>query len=658
MFIFVDCMRQSRRWIVSLGALMLLLVCVACGGRVSGASVPGGGGNPPSSPTQNPDPPSDPNPDPDPDPPSTPTPGGPGANGQYRTVIDTEVASVFQKPSGFSWTEYGAVIGTPSGTLDPDAIRVLLTRFDKFKPADDTAPKSFPYTKLRQFEAAEVAAGRDPIFLTATYQGRKRPVLWAWSLKLQNNVPTAPSENWEYGVNVKDERFIRFWIQQFVRPILWQPIYSNRNQWFELDEGAYNWNLFGVLDDNDHFVAGVPWDTPFPQNESTYLSGVAAFFTKLKDIAPDIRVMPNLGTMSDPTKFPDVFADVPGVLNENIYAWGPSPSPYTRNNWFGQNFTYLPSFGAQGRVGIMRALLPSGDGNALLNSFVTYSLIKGPNFFFSPGTSSTSNIAPSQWSGMKSVLGNPTTEMLSGPAGSRGPGFRLYSREFEGGWVYLNWTGIAQTIDLPAGKTFFDPKGNVVTKVVLPDAMGTYVTSAPQALASPRVMPRFAASMTGAQTVSMEAAAGTTIRYTLDGSAPTSSSATYTAPLQVADGTVVRATAFNSSGANSWSSDAAYGVAPGLPTVSFVNATDVGPIGNYYPVLELSAVPENIVSVQYEVLQSSGTTSGSATFLKNEIHRYFTVPISGVRGSVATITLTGATGANLGSTPILVYSIQ
>lgn len=648
--------RQQCRWILAVAGMAGMLAFSGCGGgTIASAAAP------PSSQPGSPGAPPPPNPTPPPTTP-TPTPTGPGAaaQGVYRTVIDKEVGSVFQTASGFPFTAYGAFVGTPAGTLDPDALRVTLARFDKFKPADDTTPKSFPYTKLRQYEAQEVAAGRAPIFITATYQGKKRQVYFSWSLKLVNNAPTAPSQNWEAAVNVKDDRFIHFWIQQYIRPILWQPLYSTPNQWFELDEGAYNWGIFGVLDDSNHFVASIPWDAPFPTDEAGYLDSVATFFSRLKELAPDIRTMPNIGTMSDPTHFPAIFANVPGIINENIYGWGPVPTTYTRNNWFRQNLTYIPQFAAQGGVGIMRAVLPGGDSNALVSSFVMYSLLKGPNFFFAPGgTAGAANIPPSQWAGMKAVLGNPVAPMQSGSPTSKGAGFRLYSREFEGGKVYLNWTGVTQVINLDSSKKFFDPAGHAVTQVQLADSRATYVTTTPQALTAPRIAGRFGASISGAQTITLQSdVAGGNIRYTLDGSAPTVSSSLYSGPLQISDGSVLRAADFNSSGANSWSSDASYDVASGLPTVGFTSSGDSGPAGTYYPVLSLSSIPENVVSVNYRIVQSSGTTTGSATFLKGEVYRYFAVPITGIRGSVATITITDSSGANLGSALTLIYTIQ
>src|ERR1700722_3143594 len=84
------------------------------------------------------------------------------AQAQTRTVTDNEAASWFEKPS-FPWHDLGAYIGSPQSTLAPEAVRGIMGHFDKFYQAEDPAeggsPEGFPYSKLRAYEAAQVAAG-------------------------------------------------------------------------------------------------------------------------------------------------------------------------------------------------------------------------------------------------------------------------------------------------------------------------------------------------------------------------------------------------------------------------------------------------------------------------------------------------------------------
>jgi hypothetical protein len=577
---------------------------------------------------------------------------------QYRTVIDKEAASLFQKPNGFSYSSYGAFVGTPGATLDADALQVVMARFDKFSPNDAKMSKGFPYTALKQFEAAEVSAGRAPIFVTATYQGKKRPVYWSWSLKLNNNTPTASSAMWEQAVNVQDPRFIRFWVNRFIRPILWQPVYASRNVWFEMDEGSFNWGVFGVLDNSNHFVSGVPWDSPFPGNQSAYLAGVGSFFTQLKKIAPDVKAMPNVGTMSDPTKFTSVFTDIPGMMNEDIYLWHSNLSTYTRNNWFAQNMTYLPWFSAQGRVQILRAVLPAGDPNALLSSFAMYCLLKGPNSFFAPGTS-TISLSPSQWIGMKSLLGDPTSGVQSVQYTST-PGYRLYSRVYQGGTVYLNFSGATRTITLDSRYKHWDPKGNQISTLTIPDGTGTFATTIKENIpvTAPRIIPRNAGRVISPATVTIVSdTPNTVVYYTTDGATPTRSSRVYSGPFQLTSGGVVKTRAYMSS-APSWYSNASL-TTSSTPTVQFATVSDSGQAGTYYPVLALSAIAKNTVSVNYVVKQASGaTTSGTATVLAGQASRYFAIPVSGSRNAVTRVTITGVSNAGMGANTAFSYTIQ
>jgi Chitobiase/beta-hexosaminidase C-terminal domain len=583
------------------------------------------------------------------------------AHAQNRTVIDKEVGSIFQTPDGFSYSEYGAYVGSaPSGSLDPSALVVMYGRFDKFSTSDNSMVRGFPYSALRSYESQQVAAGQPPIFITATYEGKSRPVYFSWSLDLVNNVPTASQSAWQYAVNVQDPRFVNFWINQYVRPILWNSSYSTQNLWFELDECAFDWNLFGVLDDNNNFVAGVPWDSPFPQNNEAYLSSVASFFNQLHAEAPDIKVMPNVGTMSDPTQFQNIFANVPGEMTENVYSWYPSPSAYTRNTWYQQNLTNLSWFGQQNRVAILRAEVPSGDSNGLLASFVVYSLLKGPSFFFAPGNTASSNTNPSAWEGMRAALGNPTSALMSQQMSSAGVGYRLYWRNFNNGTVYLNLSGSTQTIKLSSSHTYWDPNGNQITQLVIPDATASYFVAEQNVLPAPFVTPRVAPSVTDPEVVTITSnTSGATIRYTLDGSAPKTNSPIYTGPLQLSGSAVVSASEFMQGYDPSWPSVAGFTVNSGLPSVQFTSSTASGPAGTGYPILSLSWIPATTVSVGYSVTSPTGaTTTGTATFVANNTYRYFSIPVSGASGAVNTVRITSVTGASVGSVNTLTYKIQ
>ena len=95
---------------------------------------------------------------------------------QQRTVTASEIGSVFTHPNGFQYSDFGAALFTStSGILErlsPDAIKVMAARFHIFKPSDDRVWSYFPFTDLQRYDADERAAGRAPLFVTATYRGK------------------------------------------------------------------------------------------------------------------------------------------------------------------------------------------------------------------------------------------------------------------------------------------------------------------------------------------------------------------------------------------------------------------------------------------------------------------------------------------------------
>ena len=258
-----------------------------------------------------------------------------GAKAQYRTVNDKEAASVFQTPGGFSYEDYGAFIGSaPSGSLDPTALDILYARFDKFSSSDNTMIRGFPYSALKSYEASQVAAGKAPIFVTATYAGKKRPVVFqlvAGSFRERGHRAVR-----ELAAGCQRRRFaLRKFLDQQLHPLDRVEVFAIvQHVWFELDECAFNYGVLGVLDDRNHFVSNVTWDSPFPQSSAAYFASVASFFSQLKTQAPDIQTLPNIGSSRDPTQFDNIFTSVPGGLAEDIYSWHALPTAYTRNSWY------------------------------------------------------------------------------------------------------------------------------------------------------------------------------------------------------------------------------------------------------------------------------------------------------------------------------------
>jgi hypothetical protein len=126
--------------------------------------------------------------------------------------------------------EGGARVGTWKTDnwhrLPSDALRVIQGPFQHFRPNDDTLWILYPYCRLKAFEREEDAAGGPPLFVTATYQGQKSPVFFWWSVGYPN-VNQAPDTSpglWDEAVNFRDDRFIKFWINEFVRSTAFRPI--------------------------------------------------------------------------------------------------------------------------------------------------------------------------------------------------------------------------------------------------------------------------------------------------------------------------------------------------------------------------------------------------------------------------------------------------
>jgi chitodextrinase len=113
-------------------------------------------------------------------------------------------------------------------------------------------------------------------------------------------------------------------------------------------------------------------------------------------------------------------------------------------------------------------------------------------------------------------------------------------------------------------------------------------------LAAPVFTPG-AGSYSAPQAVTISAAAGATIHYTLDGSPPTLASPTYVNPIPVTTAATVRAIAVKGGALTSPAASASYTIAPPPPQIAFVQ-------GNY-------ATPQTAqagVSVRYTALQSAG----------------------------------------------------
>lgn len=396
-----------------------------------------------------------------------------------RTVAASEIGSIFTTPNGFDWTQVGAYVGAPKSELfsymSPAGIKVVHTRFHVFKQSDEWTWNYFPYSAFRNYEATEIAAGRSPIFVTAYYQGKSRPVVWSWSLALSGSRPTAPSSAWEYAVNVQDDRFIRYWIQ-YVNGLL-KEYSSMQNVWVGVDEAAFIPGIYGVIDDNGNFVQGVRWDSPFPQTAADYYKSIQYFFTRVKQLAPSFNIMPNSGGISDWSQFANTFGKAQGMMLEEINPEEGAGDYYVRSLQYNQLVAYATE-STQGYPMIFASIVPTSIPGRNHDSYAMYLLVKGPNTFYAPQIAgSYYALQPSTYQKMGQKLGQPIGALKCQPAPQKtaSSGLCIYSRDFQNGTVYVNWTGSTKTTVLPTGKRYVGPNGLPITALTLPDLRGSYV---------------------------------------------------------------------------------------------------------------------------------------------------------------------------------------
>ena len=119
------------------------------------------------------------------------------------------------------------------------------------------------------------------------------------------------------------------------------------------------------------------------------------------------------------------------------------------------------------------------------------------------------------------------------------------------------------------------------------------LASTPQRLTAPTFSPA-PSSYAGAQSVTITAAAGATIYYTLDGSQPTLASAIYTGPLNVAATTTINAIALQSGKLTSTPAVGVYTISS-LAQISYVQ-------GNY----ATPQSPQTSVAVKFIAAQQQG----------------------------------------------------
>jgi hypothetical protein len=588
-----------------------------------------------------------------------------------RTVIDTEYGQYY----GFGPApgDVGIAVLQPHDPyfagMRSDALKAPHGHFQHFAPADPG--DDFPYTQLQAYEASEVAAGRSPIFVTATYAGMKRPVYFEYSLGLDSsNRPTTAQSQWQQAVNLRDDRMVRFYANVYLKKTLWTPGYQN--YWAASDNCSFRYNNYGVIDDNGVYQNTIVWDSPFAQSDSDFLDTIQYFFSRLKQLAPDVHVIGNEGSMNDESRFPSVWEGFDGTIREDIDSYFQGDS-YSRSEVF-KYFTRYQWEGPAEKVAILRSLLPHENdptfSDLMRTSYLTYLIFRGDNFFYGPrySDSSSQGLPLADYVQLRNNLGLPNAAAQSSSATQ--DGYRLYWRTTEGGIVYLNWSGQTQTVTLPSGQ-YFDRTGKAVTTLTIPDLRGDYaLLQSSNRAERPEINPRPAGTVSGPLAVTLGTSSGTgTIRYTLDGSEPSPNSPLYSGPITLASSATIKAKTSCTGCLDSFTSSVAYTVTGAVPAVQFTSGGDnaTGALSAYYPVVGLSNPSGGQVSVQYAITGGSavngvdfGATDGTLTFQPGILYQSIPIAIlnSGA-GSDKTIqiTLSSPAGASLGGNAVFTYTI-
>jgi hypothetical protein len=591
-----------------------------------------------------------------------------GQAGDGRTVIDNERGGYFQRPYNGDWHGLGADFGLRQDSynydaMDPEAVKGIHGRLQHFEQLAEINYSWFPSDLLRAYEADEVAYGRPPIWVTATYQGKKRKVLFEWHV----------TGGWgeTQAVNIRDDRFIKFFIKQYCRGVLMNP---RRPGWYVgLDNASFIYDLYGVLDDNGKFAGGgLTWDQPFPQSDQEWLDSAKYIFRRVREWAPDVRLVCNEGSQSDERQYEELFRDVPGVILEGFL----DRAPWYRGQFYRQLFHRLTGPDV-GKIQNFQLNCHGGDmgdqdmDQRLRSGYCAYLIMRGPNAFFGP-IGPDGEVDPATYAAMKNALGKPTGSAQSAPEAGKTEEFRVYWREVEGGMAYVNMTGAEKTIQLPSG-VWYDRAGTRVTSITLRDYEGDYVTRERGArVAWPTINPRRGEVVSGPITVVLTTepwSYGATIHYTTDGSEPTESSPIYTGPFEISRTCVVRAKAFKPGLLPSFTASAAYAITDRVPTVYFHLAADEGSAFlDDYPLVALSNPSSASVRVSYAVTGGTAIRADAGVQLRGELYfppgeryRFIHLPISVARPveekQTIVVTLSSPIGAALGEQTTYTYTI-
>lgn len=425
---------------------------------------------------------------------STPNAGQPASAGPR---LPDHRGTVFAEAWNGETRQLGIALNDPHSLqwsqMSEAAVKVAHGLVSAVSPDGESQWPWFPYRKFLAFQAGEVAAGRPPLLLTATYEGRSRPVYWNWSLGFPQpgESPTVSDPNaWEQAVDVGDDRYVAWVLANYVRPVMLHRYFAADeqridlpgpypNEWLGVDEIAINFHLLGVLDDAGHWVPldqGPVVDAPFPASSAALHSAFRHFFSQLHRDAPGIRVLANMGSPDDWTRFRADFADVDGLLNEDLFTYARTDPSNEHRALLLSTWRALSTYSASGRVVLLGSVLQPQSPTYrtdLRSDLMAYLLLSGPESAWAPKSTASKEIPPPDYQAMASAIGPATSPMSVRTEGTSGAA--LYQRATRNGIVYVNESGHDVTVSCPAGATCRDRTGARVRHLTVPDLTGDYL---------------------------------------------------------------------------------------------------------------------------------------------------------------------------------------
>jgi hypothetical protein len=305
-----------------------------------------------------------------------------------RTVIDNERGGFFLAPYSDEWERIGATVGRKQYEyvrMPSDAVRGLHGRLQHFGSVDEPPDgyAYFPWANFRAYCDDEVRQGHTDLQCYATYQGKARPLYFGYS---------GCDPNWPFmAVNVADDRFVKFWIKNYARGQMMDK--SKGWNWVGLDNCSFEYQLYGVLDDNNNCVQGITWDHPYPQNDAEWVNANVRMLQRIKDWAPDIRIACNSVDVKNASDLPRFMQNIDAVMREGFWYYAGGTDGWYRGELY-NFFKRVLYTDTLHKVEIFQIPMTATDSDLLRRSYMTYLILGGENFFFGPIDNASTEINP------------------------------------------------------------------------------------------------------------------------------------------------------------------------------------------------------------------------------------------------------------------------